>query len=166
MLGTFLGHSDFVAAHLVHVLNDHRTLLDGAHSRGAGRAVCMGFAPPRRSQQGQPPIIIPTLTEAFARGHDEGLWQCMCEILRVPSAAGLLARNFASLPLGGLGLRSASRSRQSAKWASWADTLSMVRSRYRATAEAFVEVLETGVGPVSLVAAEDCRRNMTGVMGV
>ena len=91
----------------------------------------------------------------------------MCEILRGPSAAGLLARDTASLPLalGGLGLRSASRSRQSAHWASWADTLPMVRSRHRATAEAFVEVLEKGVGPVSLVAAEDCRRNLTGVMG-
>ena len=28
-----------------------------------------------------------------------------------------------------------------------------------------MEVLETGVGPVSLVAAEDCRRNLTGVTG-
>ena len=100
-------------------------------------------------------------------GHDEGLWRCMCEILRVPLDTGVLARDTASLPLalGGLGLRSAVRSRQSTYWASWADTLPVVRMRHRAIAESFVEALVTGVGPVSLVEAEDCRRNLTGVMG-
>ena len=58
-------------------------------------------------------------------GHDEKLWRCMWVSLRVPSDAGVLARDTASLPLalGGLGLRNAVRSRQSAHWASWADTL-------------------------------------------
>ena len=99
--------------------------------------------------------------------HDEGLWRCMCEILRVPLDTGVLARDTASLPLalGGLGLRSAVRSRQSAYWASWADTLPMVRLRHRAIAESFVEALVTGVGPVFLVEAEDCLWNLTGVMG-
>ena len=37
--------------------------------------------------------------------------------------------------------------------------------RHRAIAESFVEALVTGVGPVSLVEAEGCRRNLSGVMG-
>ena len=41
----------------------------------------------------------------------------------------------------------------------------MVRMRHRAIAESFVEALVTSVCPVSLVEAEDCRRNLTGVMG-
>ena len=49
-------------------------------------------------------VVRQAVTEASARGHDEGLWRFMCEILRVPSDAGLLARDTASL--GGLGLRS------------------------------------------------------------
>ena len=36
---------------------------------------------------------------------------------------------------------------------------------HRGWAESFVEASETGVGPVSLVEAEDCRQNLTGVMG-
>ena len=148
--------------HLVRVLNDHHTLLERIpavqdvecawplflHS-AASRANC------------QVRVVRPALTEAFARGHDEGLWQCMCEILRVLSAAGLLARDTASLPLalGRFGLRSVSRSRHPLNGPVWRTPSPWVRSRHW-----FVEVLETGVVPVSLVAAEDCRRNLTGVM--
>ena len=152
VLGTPLGHPDFVAAHVDRVLSDHRTLLERI---------------PACRTSSQVRVVRPALTEAFAMGHDEGLWRCMCEILRVPLDTGVLARDTTSLPLalGGLGLRSAVRSRQSACWASWADTLPMVRMRHRAIAESFVEALVTGVGPVSLVEAEGCRRNLSGVMG-
>ena len=109
----------------------------------------------------------PELTEGFARGHDEGLWRCLFRILRVHHDEGHLTRDTATLPfaLGGLGLRSALRSRQSAYWASWADTLPMVRARHPATAASFVEFLTAGVGPVSLMSAEVARRDLFGVMG-
>ena len=86
-----------------------------------------------------------------------------CGSPRVPTDAQVTA----SFPLsmGGLRPTSAVRSRVAAHWASWADTLPMVRIRHRAIAESFVEALVTGVGPVSLVEAEDSRRNLTGVMG-
>ena len=168
VLGTPLGHPDFVAAHLDRVLSDHRTLLEripAVQDVQCAWALLLHNACGRANYQVR--VVRPALTEAFAMGHDEGLWRCMCEILRVLLDTGVLARDTASLPLalGGLGLRSAVRSRQSAYWASWADTLPMVRMRHRAIAESFVEALVTGVCPVSLVEAEDCRRNLTGVMG-
>ena len=161
VLGTPLGHPDFVAAHLDRVLSDHRTLLErnpAVQDVQCAWALFLHSAASRANHQVR--VVRPALTEAVAMGHDEGLWRCMCEILRVPSDAGVLARDTASLSLalGGLGLRCAVRSRQSAYWVSWADTLPKVRMRHRAIAEAFVVVLETAVGPVSLVEAEDCRR--------
>ena len=100
VLGTPLGHPDFVAAHLDRVLSD-RTLLERI----------------QRCKTSQVRVVRPPLTEAFAMGHDEGLWRCRCEILQVPLDTGVLARDIASLPLalGGLGLRSAVRSWQCAR---------------------------------------------------
>ena len=62
----------------------------------------------------------------FARAHDENMWRGLCTILEVPTTAySRNARDLSSLPLslGGLGLRSATRTRVSAYWASWVDTL-------------------------------------------
>ena len=99
----------------------------GAHSRGAGRAVCTGFAPPQRSRQGQ----LPRASRQRGTHRD-------CGSVHVKFSGRLQPQDSSPLALGGLG-------RQSAHWACWADTLPMVRSRHRAMAEAFVEVLETGV---------------------
>ena len=107
-----------------------------------------------------------TLSKLVGLGHDEGLWRCLCHILRDHHGEGHLTRDTATLPLalGGLGLRSALRSGQSAYWASWEDTLPMVRARNRATAASFVEFLTGGIGPVSLMSAEVARRDLFGVM--
>ena len=46
------------------------------------------------------------------------------------------------LELGGLGLRSAERTRVSAYWASWADCMPMIKERHPMVAELFVRSLE------------------------
>ena len=51
----------------------------------------------------------------------------------------------APLILGGLGLRSAVRTSESACWASWADCLPMMRERHPKVAREFVTRLEAGV---------------------
>ena len=96
VLGTLLGHTDFVIAHLVRVLNDHRTLLKRI-TVVQDVQCAWALLLPQRSWQGP----LPSSSR---------------EILLVLSAAGFLARDTASLPvaLGEMGLRSASRSRQSA----------------------------------------------------
>ena len=107
VLGTPLCHADFVVAHLDRVLSDHRTLLQRIPA--ARRPVRVGTALLHSAASRancQVRVVRQAVTEGSARGHDEGLWRFMCEILRVPSDAGLLARDTASLALGGLGLRS------------------------------------------------------------
>ena len=67
------------------------------------------------------------MVNSFAESHDQGLWRCLCAIVVVPSeTCDVLTRGTATLPLslGGLGLRSAARTREAAHWASWADTRS------------------------------------------
>ena len=65
-------------------------------------------------------------------------------------------RQIATLPLsvGGLVLRSATRTKQSAYWATWADSLGVFHNRHSNVADdAFLECLTVGAGPPSLVAA-------------
>ena len=71
LLGTPLGHPDHVARHLQSVVQEHRVLLERI---------------PRVDRTGE-----------FARAHDEGIWQCACDILQIEAAQT------------GLGLRSAER---------------------------------------------------------
>ena len=60
--------------------------------------------------------------QQFAQMHDQRLWHCLCELLEIaPDMCDDVARSSASLPLvlGGLGLRSALRTREAGFWASW-----------------------------------------------
>ena len=76
------------------------------------------------------------LTEVFALQHDANVWTCLDTILGSPSAPGM-AKVLASssFSVGGLGLSSAHRNRESAHWASWADCLRMVHDRHPDVAE-------------------------------
>ena len=90
-------------------------------------------------------VVRPECVLEFARAHDENMWRGLCTILEVPTTAcSRNARDVSSLPLslGGLGLRSATRTRVSAYWASWADTLPMVQSRHPQIADIMVYQLE------------------------
>ena len=85
------------------------------------------------------------LAEEFTREHDQSLWRCLRRILGVGDfECQDSARSAATLPLalGGLGLRSALRTRSSAFWASWADCLPMVFKRYPDLVADFVDELE------------------------
>ena len=86
-------------------------------------------------------VVRPELVNSFAESHDQGLWRCLCAIVGVPAeTCDGLTRATCTLPLslGGLGLRSAARTQESAYWASWADTLSMVQARHPSVAELMV----------------------------
>ena len=81
----------------------------------------------------------------------------MTAILGTPSAPGE-AQMIATVALsaGGLGLSSALRVRRAAHFASWADTLSMVRQRHPIVAETMIRHLEGGVAPC-FQAVRECR---------
>ena len=83
--------------------------------------------------------------------HDQAVMQCLGRIMHVdPSAIHPSVHRAATLPFsqGGLGIRSAFRSRESAHWASWADCLAMVKARHPVVAARIVEELG-GFTPVT-----------------
>ena len=64
------------------------------------------------------------LSEEFSQRHDEQIRRCFCTIAGVAAEApSPSSRAVTSLPFAGLGLRSATRLRHVAHWASWADTI-------------------------------------------
>ena len=77
-------------------------------------------------------VVHPSAVEGFARAHDAGLWQCLSSILHIdPAQCEETVRHAACMPLslGGMGLRSALRTRALAFWASWSDCLPMIQAR-------------------------------------
>ena len=70
--------------------------------------------------------IRPELTANFARSHDDQIC-CFCRLLRSrPDAVAPNAKAATSLPLA----RSAFTLREAAHWATWPDTMKMVRTRH------------------------------------
>ena len=96
------------------------------------------------------------LTEGFAERHDASVWKCLSNILGTPQAS-YGAQVIATLALcaGGLGFTSAHRVRRAAHFASWTDSLSMVRKRHP-NIKSMIMHLEVG-GVPGLRAARECR---------
>ena len=80
-------------------------------------------------------VVRPEDSFAFAERHDDRVCDCLRAILGTP-AAPMSVKVLAHLPLsmGGLGLTSAVQTRVAAHWASWADSISMVRKRHQGIA--------------------------------
>jgi len=102
---------------------------------------------------------------SYADAHDEAIWRCLCQILRVdpdadgPEAAAQLraARRVSGLPLtrGGLGLRSAKIIAYPAYWGAWADIIPVVRDRFPALANTLLSDLQSPQSPYqSILAAQ------------
>ena len=169
VLGTPLGHEDFVRDHLRRTTEDHMSLLDKIPSLPdvqSAWALLLHCASARANNMLR--AIGPELTVQFSADHNAGLWSCLCNILRIaPDQCDELAKDVASLPLcmGGLGLRSAARTSASAFWASWADSLAMIRARHPLVARTIVDELEGGTTCASLAAARDAEQSLVGVEG-
>ena len=146
VLGAPVGHRDFVRKHLERILEQHEVLLNGiprVPDVQSAWLLLLHCASARANYQLR--VMRPECVLEFARAHDENMWRGLCTILEVPTTAcSRNARDLSSLPLslGGLGLRSATRTRVSACWASWADTLPMVQSRHPQIADIMVYQLE------------------------
>ena len=85
--------------------------------------------------------VQPEWTSTFVETHDTLVWECLRRILNCHGGGS--AEVTAALPLfqGGLGLTSATRIREGAHWATWADCLKMVRQRHPAVADTKVSGL-------------------------
>ena len=106
ILGTPLGHEDFVRAQLEHIVDEHNVLLERIPSLPdvqSAWALLLHCANARANYALR--VIRPELARHFAQAHDAGLWRCLCAILRVgEDQCDALAKDAASLPLsmGGL----------------------------------------------------------------
>ena len=89
----------------------------------------------------------PTVSEAYAKAHDNGMWSIVRSLMGVlQDLAGeelSFAMKLCSLParLGGLGLRSASRTSPAAYSASWADALPIIFARNRRPCDRIFDAL-------------------------
>ena len=102
-------------------------------------------------------VVHPALSFQFAVQHDVGIRQCLQDLLHVPVTQGMW--EMAGLPFasGGLCLRNAERLRTTAYWASWADTLPMIRPRHPEVADHMVLSLSHGRGGFHSEGAAECR---------
>ncbi|CAK0885381.1 unnamed protein product, partial [Prorocentrum cordatum] len=135
VLGAPIGHGAFVAQHLEAILEEHRRLLARIPHVGdlqSSWLLLSMCANPRANFFLR--ALAPEGTAAFAAAHDDNLANALADLLELPQEAvaeGTSARQRCQLPLcmGGLGLRSASRTAPAAWWASWADCAQMLRER-------------------------------------
>ena len=145
VLGTPLGHPAYVQEQLEIIAAEHQQFLDKIPTvpdLQCAWALLLHCGSARANYFLR--VVRPECTVQFAALHDEGLWRCFCSLLDIPNDCTVgLIRDSVSLPLslGGLGLRSATRSIVGAYWASWADALHMIHKRHRSVAEEVVRNL-------------------------
>ena len=111
-------------------------------------------------------VVRPDLVRSFAERHNGGLWQRLARILGRSSEWDITTQEVASLPLslGGLGLRNAVRTSPSAHWASWSDSLPMIKARHPEVADSILHLMHQD-GPPSLMAASRVAVELRGVSG-
>ena len=169
ILGTPLGHSDFVAAHLRRVSAEHQDLqrIPSVADVQSAWLLLLHCVAARACFQLR--VVGPSAVEEFARHHDQSLWQCLSDILQADlDQCTEEVREAATLPLslGGLGLHSAMRMSEPACWASWADCLPMIRARHPEIADEFLHELDGGTEAPCLAEAAQAARNLVGVMAL
>ena len=143
ILGTPLGHADFVEDHLRSKIAAHQTLLERIPAVGDLQAawLLLLFCASARANF-LLRALPPRATQEYATQHDDSLRQCLSSLLGIDLPLNVW--DIASLPLslGGLGLLSARRIRPAANWASWSDCLEMVQKRHPNVAATIVRALQ------------------------
>ena len=111
VLGTPLGHEDFVREHLERTREKHRILLRRIPNVPDVQSAWLLLLHCARANH-MLRVVRPEWALDFAQVHDQEVWECLCSILAVPVGDESFARMSTTLPmaLGGFGLRSAERS--------------------------------------------------------
>ena len=132
VLGTPLGHHAFVREQLRQKRAEHDRLLGRIPRVPDLQAswLLLLFCANARSNY-LLRVLPPSETAEFATEHDAAMRACLAQLLADEAPADVSGLHWrraqVQLSLGGLGLRSASRLRFAAYWASWADTLPETR---------------------------------------
>ena len=162
VLGTPIGHQDFVQAWAARRLEEEERLLSQLPKLPdlqCSWLLLLLCASPRANHalRTVPPLEI----QAYARAHDQAMWHTLKQCLGgAAEAEAPHAKTLATLPahLGGLGIQSAERASPAAYWAGLADALPVIQARLPAFAARYHAALESGGGDVpSLRATADSR---------
>ncbi len=170
VLGTPLGKPAFVQKHAAErTAVEHKMLrhLPAFKDVQAAWALLLYSAVPRANHTIR--VLPPSQSQAYAKEHDDALWQTFCRMLGAEEhQTDLEARSVASLPasLGGLGLRSALRTAESAHWASWVDALPVLASKAPRVTGMIMTELGRDQGPTTSCLQEVARaRTRLGELG-
>ena len=164
VLGTPLGHTEFLKAQLREVINSHSILWERIPSVPDLQSawLLLVFCTASRANY-LLRSVPPDVADEYARDHDDAMRRCMSQLLdvEIPDESWAVA----SLPLsvGGLGLRFASRMSTPAYWASWADCLHTVQQRHPAVGDQISSALSRGAPGRYLDAAASCRERLLDV---
>ena len=159
MLGSPLGHLEFVKPFLLALFSKHGKLIDIVQKIGDVQCawILLVYCIHSRANY-YLRTVAPDQSSDFALAHDEKLWKCLGGILNIDIHSIVEHwKILGSLPLskGGLSLRSAFASRKAAHWASWADCLEMIQKRHPDIAASVLEGLHQNDGAVSA-----CKRDL------
>ena len=151
ILGTPLGKPAFVEAHARKRLEvEQRLLRELPEMKDPQKAwVLLSQSAVARANH-TVRVLPPTTSSGYAHAHDDAVWDAFCAIMNAQDfSRDARARGVASLPgrLGGLGLRSATRTAEAAFWASWVDALPVLASKAPDLAATAVTELERASGP-------------------
>ena len=168
VLGTPLGHSEYIRAQLEMLSVEHQTLLDRIpliEDVQSAWSILVHCAAARANYVAR--VVEPMTARQFCERHDVGLWRCLCATVQIPPDQPEDVVEAASMPmvLGGVGLRSAVRVSVPAYWASWMDALLVIRQRHPEIVERLVTEFEIGPHTPFLRAAVDAQRRLTGTRG-
>ncbi len=87
-------------------------------------------------------VLPPSCTAVYAQEHDAAVLRCLGTLLGNDIQGQHAQRALLAMRSGGLGLRSAQRLAPAAYWASWADSLAMLRAKHPQVAERIAQQLE------------------------
>ena len=129
-LGVPIGREDYVKNQLAKKNEEHQVLINrillvqDLQSAWLLLFHCAGSLATFRLRSVRPP-----LTTGFSDAHDRQMWECFSHLVGFASLSSK-AQQYTSIPLslGGTGLSCGRRSRESAHWSSWADSLPTVRT--------------------------------------
>ena len=155
VLGAPLGLPAYIQAHGAERMREERRLLHKIPQLADPQCAWLLLvlsASPRANHLLR--VLPPSAVARYAAEHDDAIWETYCTLMGAPERAGdAYARAVATMParLGGLGLRSASRTSPAAYAAAWADALPVLRERLPEVAASLVVELERGAA-----AGADC----------
>ena len=118
VLGTPLGHQDYVRAQLEMLSAHHHTLLARipmVEDVQSAWLLLVHCASARANHVVR--VVEPQMAAAFCQRHDAGVWECLCRILHISPEQGDDVTASMPFVLGGIGLRSACRGSTPAFWA-------------------------------------------------